>query len=90
MRTIKITPVKYIYGTAKAYVAPKTIKNHPAVAECNDAVELGYDSYKHEVWLKEGWMFSSGVKEGCRCGTFNTVDAFKLARPVKTKQGELK
>ena len=82
---IEITPVKYVY--VKAYAAPKTIKNHPAVEECNDADAAGFPDYKHEVWLKKGWKFKSGRNEGCRGSTFNTVADFKLANPIK---GELK
>tara|TARA_R110000787_G_scaffold142104_1_gene255624 strand:+ start:276 stop:539 length:264 start_codon:yes stop_codon:yes gene_type:complete len=86
MRKIEITPVEYIYVTAKAYAAPKTIKNHPAVLECNDADASGFTGYKHEVWLKKRWEFESGRNKGCRGSNFNTVAEFKLANPVKTKE----
>ena len=65
------------------YVAPKTIKNHPAVSECNCADEAGFTGYKHDVWLKKEWEFESGRNEGCRGSTFNTVAEFKLAKPTK-------
>lgn len=65
------------------YIAPKAIKNHPGVLECESG-EANASDYKHDVLLKEGWMFESGRMAGCRSGLFQTVADFKSAHPYKS------
>ena len=65
--------------------APKTIVNHPAVKECEYGPSIGFEEYKHAVYLKEGWVFKRGRMEGIRSGNFNTVKDFLRAEPVKVK-----
>ena len=67
-----------------AYTAPKKIKNHPAVESCEYGPNSGLD-YKHDVFLKDGWVFSSGRMEGCQTGHFNSVADFECAEPVRVK-----
>jgi hypothetical protein len=61
----------------------KTILNHPAVEECLDAKSEGFEEYKYDVWLKEGWVFSNGRMKECRGGRFNTVEDFLFAAPTR-------
>ena len=61
---------------------PVTIRNHEGVAEA----ELGASSnvdYKYDVFLKDGWVFSSGRMAGCQTGHFNSVNEFRQAGPKK-------
>ena len=67
----------------KKYKAPKGIINHPAVEECLDADAQGCDGYKHDVFLKEGWVFKNGRTSGCRGCNFSTVADFRYAEPIK-------
>ena len=65
-----------------AYKAPKTIIDHPGVAECTDGT---VDSdYRHDVWLRAGWAWARGVNEGGRGLFVNTVAEFLHAEPTKT------
>jgi len=64
------------------YRAPKGIVDHPAVLECDSGYDGGSD-YKHDVLLKEGWVFSLGRMEGCRTGFFHTVKDFKMCEPIR-------
>jgi hypothetical protein len=59
---------------------PKSILNHPGVEEC---VTDGATDYKFEVWLKEGWAFTSGRNAGGRGLFCHTVADFKKAEPRK-------
>lgn len=68
------------------YQPPKGIINHPAVESCEYGPNSGVEDYRHEVWLKDGWCFSSGRMAGCRAGNFNSVREFDLAEP-KRKEG---
>jgi hypothetical protein len=65
------------------YTAPKSIASHPGVAECCYGPDSGVEDYKHEVFLKEGWVFKRGRMAECRTGHFHTVEDFKFAEPVK-------
>lgn len=64
------------------YAAPKAIINHPAVEECTSGIAGGSD-YKHDVVLREEWMFSGGRMAGERGGFFNNVEDFRFANPVR-------
>ena len=66
------------------YKAPKKIKNHPAVESCEYGPDSGLD-YKHDVFLRDGWVFSAGRMEGCQTGHFNSVADFEFAEPVRVK-----
>lgn len=63
------------------YKAPKTIIEHPGVMECDDGMADG--DYKHDVFLKEGWVFKYGRMAGIRSGRFHTVKDFQFAEPVR-------
>lgn len=63
------------------YRAPKGITSHPAVETCEHGPASGVDDYKHDVWLKKGWVFRYGRMEGCRGGHFHTVKDFLFADP---------
>ena len=63
------------------YKAPKKIKNHPAVESCEYGPDSGLD-YKHDVFLKDGWVFSAGRMEGRQSGNFNSVAEFEYAEPM--------
>lgn len=65
----------------KRYTAPNGITGHPGVEECVSGAAGGSD-YKHDVLLKEGWVFENGRMAGCRTGFFHTVEAFRLAKPI--------
>ena len=65
-----------------AYKAPKTIAEHPAVFECDSGKANGSD-YKHDVLLREGWVFAFGRMAGCRSGLFHTAADFIQAQPTK-------
>lgn len=67
-----------------AYTAPKKIKNHPAVESCEYGPDSGLD-YKHDVFLKDGWVFSAGRMEGRQSGHFNSVAEFEYAEPERMK-----
>ena len=62
------------------YKAPKSITGHPGVASCESGEANGSD-YKHDVWLKDGWVFSYGRMTGCQGGLFHTFNDFRLAQP---------
>jgi hypothetical protein len=64
------------------YVAPKGITNHPAVLECLSGPASGVEDYKHDVFLREGWVFRYGRNEGCRGLHCNSVDEFNHAEPI--------
>ena len=64
------------------YTAPKGITSHPAVLECEHAPASGVEDYKHDVFLKEGWVFRRGRMAGCRSGHFHNVAEFRFAEPV--------
>ena len=66
--------------------ASKAISSHPGVESCDFGPDVGVDDYKYSVFLKDGWVFSSGRMEGCRSGNFNTVLDFKYAEPVKAEK----
>ncbi len=63
------------------YRAPKAITSHPAVEECTDGHIDG--DYRHDVWLREGWQFTSGRMAFCRSGMFHTVTEFRNACPMR-------
>jgi hypothetical protein len=65
-----------------SYKAPKGIIQHEAVQECECGDEAGSD-YKHDVYLKEGWVFERGRMAGIRSGFFHTVADFNFANPIK-------
>jgi hypothetical protein len=65
------------------YKPPKAIIGHPGVQECTSADAGGAPDYKHDVFLKPGWSFASGRMAGCRSGLFQSVERFRLARPVR-------
>ena len=67
----------------KRFQAPAGIANHPSVEECLDGPSEGFEGYRYDVWLKEGWEFKRGRMAGCRGGTFNSVADFKFAQPIK-------
>jgi hypothetical protein len=67
------------------YKAPKAIITHPAVAECTSGEQGGSD-YKHDVFLKDGWVFKNGRTAGCRSLLCNSVEDFKYAEPVQVTQ----
>jgi hypothetical protein len=63
---------------------PKGITNHPAVEECNDAAAMGFDeSYKYNVILKDGWVWSTGRNEGGQSCNVCSVEEFRDLKPVK-------
>ena len=66
------------------YRAPKQIISHPAVAECDSGHDGGSD-YKHDVLLRDGYVFTRGRMSGGRCGFFHTVADFKYARPLPSQ-----
>ena len=66
------------------YKAPKSIINHPSVSECLDAEAEGAEGYKHDVYLKEGWVFRSGRNAGGRSLFCNTVAEFRACEPSQT------
>lgn len=68
------------------YKAPKKIATHPGVEEC-DSGGAGGSDYRHDVLLREGWVFENGRMAGCRCGFFHNVRDFEWANPVR-KEGE--
>lgn len=63
------------------YKAPKTIVNHPAVEECIEATA----SYEggHDVFLKDGYRFTSGTGAECRGSVFQTVREFLDSCPKR-------
>lgn len=65
---------------------PKSILNHEAVEKASYAPSLGFDEYKYNVFLKNGWVFESGRNSGGREYNFNTVADFKYANPVRTER----
>lgn len=66
-----------------SYRAPKAISSHPGVEEVRDAVADGFDDYRHNVWLKEGWCFTRGRMTGGRSGNFQAVHEFRYANPQR-------
>jgi hypothetical protein len=66
---------------------PKTIANHPTVESVHFGDDQGLD-YKYWIYLKIGCYFTAGGKAGGTGGGFNTVEAFRQARPIHT--GKLK
>lgn len=66
-----------------AYKPPKAIIGHPGVQECSDADANGAEDYRHDVFLKPGWLFREGRMAGCRGGLFRSVDQFLRARPER-------
>lgn len=62
---------------------PKGITSHPGVESCDAGPDVGVEDYRYAVWLRPGWVFSSGRMEGCRSGNFNTVTDFRYAEPVQ-------
>lgn len=66
----------------KRYTAPKAIIGHPGVKECLSAVDGGADDYRHDVLLKEGWVFTRGRMASCRVGFFKNVADFLDAEPT--------
>lgn len=67
------------------YKAPKKIITHPGVQECEDAQSNGCveGEYRHDVFLREGWQFTTGRMRGIRSGLFKTVNEFIRAAPMK-------
>ena len=71
-----------------AYVAPKKIANHPAVASCTSAPDTGADDYRHYVELKDGWVMPRGHRNEGGGSTFcNTVAEFTDFAPVQVGPG---
>lgn len=67
------------------YKRPKGIASHPGVEECASG-EAGGSDYKHDVWLKEGWVYTEGRMKGGRQGFFHTVADFVHAAPTKERE----
>jgi hypothetical protein len=65
--------------------APKSITKHPGVETCESGISGGVEDYRYSVWLKPGWVFSSGRNAGGRGYNVNTANEFKQARPTKTR-----
>lgn len=65
------------------YKPPKAIIGHPGVQECSDADANGAPDYRHDVFLRPDWRFTSGRMDGCRSGLFQSVERFRLARPQR-------
>ena len=63
--------------------APKSILNHKSVKAVVDAKSIGFDDYKYNVELKDGWVFAYGRNAGFNMCNFNTVSEFKYCEPVK-------
>jgi hypothetical protein len=80
---IMIQPTRGSRGARAGFRAPKSIAGHPAVEECLCGTDEGFDDYKYDVWLKEGWVFLRGNGAGYRGGRFNRVEDFRHAEPVK-------
>lgn len=61
----------------------KTIRNHPAVEECNSGRDSGVEDYKYDIFLKPEWVFENGHTAGCRTLHCNSVKEFLAANPVR-------
>lgn len=82
LETRRYPNFKKLSRSSLVYTPPKSIVDHPAVESCEDAKTSGND-YKHDVWLKEGWVFENGRMAGCRSLFCHNVKDFLFANPIK-------
>lgn len=64
------------------YTAPEGIADHPAVLSCV-AYPEDMSERRHDVRLKEGWLFSQGAASGMPQAGFRTVEEFLEATPLQ-------
>ena len=60
----------------------KKVTSHPAVATVDFGPDSGVEDYKYDIWLQDGYRFTSGKSEGCQGGHFTSAQDFLYARPM--------